>query len=299
MGFLLSLIGLSFSPEIGIATTIAMTVYFVGLIRTPLRKFSYCAFASALAIPVARVAFGRDYLGAIQSYSNAVSNFPIFPTVVVLVVLAAICVILPNLAVLGLRERTPVGSLGLAFTIVLGLGIPPALGRCDLVHICFNGVGVLLFLLALLTTLRNKWLYYALLCAYLLLFPFCELTGMLWLNGAQSLKTLHTGIFDALDADAIGISFARSPQAALNAVPSKPNGLDEQTTVSKRGNRSGLFVMSIVHRSQLQDWLDFEPRKRRSYGKPRYFSSDLSALLSYDKVGIPFGAMKTSIAFLR
>jgi hypothetical protein len=149
-------------------------------------------------VAAAIVSFSRGYLHATLSYSSSASCFPIFPTIAVCTFLVAACLILPNLAIIGLKQRTPVGSLGIAFTIVLGLGIPPALGRCDLVHLSLNGIGILMFALALLTSLPVRRLYYPLLYAYVLLFPSSELTGMLWLGYApMSLTALKTRISEA------------------------------------------------------------------------------------------------------
>ena len=198
LAFLLPLIALAFSPEAGIATTLAVTAYFLALIRSPQRMFSWCALGPALAVAAAIVSFSRGYLHAALSYSSSASCFPIFPTVAVCTFLVAACLILPNLAIIGLKQRTPVGSLGIAFTVVLGLGIPPALGRCDLVHLCLNGIGILMFALALLTSLPVRRFYYPLLYAYVLLFPSSELTGMLWLGyGPMSLNALKRRISDA------------------------------------------------------------------------------------------------------
>jgi hypothetical protein len=299
--FLLPLIALGFSPDAGISTTLAVTVYFLTLIRTPLRKFSYCALASVLAFAIALIAFGRDYLDSVRAYSSSVACFPIFPTVFVLLFLTAICVILSNLAIVGLRQQTPLGSLSLAFSIVLGLGIPPALGRCSLVYICLNGVGVLMFSLALLTTLRSKRFFYPLLCAYLLLFPLCNLAEHLWLGYARSsITALDTGILDILNADAVTISFVRPDDFAPKAIVPRSKDGDQPFIVTKTTTKlAGCMVVTVSHRSRLTSWLDLGERKRRTYAKPRYFSSDLLTLLTYDKLGTPFGGSEEIDRFLK
>jgi hypothetical protein len=149
-------------------------------------------------VAAAIFSFSPGYLHAARSYSSSASCFPIFPTAAVCTFLFAACLILPNLAIIGLKERTPMGSLAIALTIALGLGIPPALGRCDLVHLCLNGIGILVFALALVTSLPAKRFYYPLLYAYVLLFPSAGLVGMLWLGyGPMSLNALKRRISDS------------------------------------------------------------------------------------------------------
>jgi hypothetical protein len=300
--FLLPLMALAFSPDTGIATTLAMIVYFLTLIRTPLGKFSYCALATALSVVVALATFSRSYLNAIEAYSSSVACFPIFPTLALITFLAATFAILPNLAIIGLRDRTSLGSLSLAFTVVLGLGIPQVLGRCDLVHVCFNGIGVLLLSLSLVTTLASKRVSYAFLCGYLLLFPFSNLAAFLWLGYARlSYDTLRTGIFDRLGADAVNISFGRSEELTPDITIPGSSGMDEQFTISKRVTllRSRSLILTLFRGPQLQRSLDLEVGRRRSYGKPRFFPSDLSDLLKYEKVGTPFAVTEDMDRFLK
>lgn len=153
---LLPLGAMAFSPDAGIATTAALLAYFIALVRTPLRRYSLGALACGGAAALGLTAFGTAYLDSIRSYSSSVSALPVFPTLTVLVFLAAVFAIVPVFACLGLHLRTPAGSLALGMAIVLGLEVPPALGRCDLMHISWNGAGILLVALAVLTTGRRR-----------------------------------------------------------------------------------------------------------------------------------------------
>jgi len=191
-GLLLPCAALAFSPDAGIATVTALLLYFVALARTRFRRFSWCAAAPLLALPLARLLFGPDYLESVRAYSNSVAGFPVLPTPGVVACLLAVTAVLPSLAAAGLRNRTAAGALALALAVVLAVAFVPALGRCDLVHVSFNGAGVLLLAIAMVTTVRSARASRAVLGAYLILFPASTVTAMMWHSyGARVLQALH------------------------------------------------------------------------------------------------------------
>jgi hypothetical protein len=217
---LLPLAALVFSPDAGIFTTMALPAYFAALVRTPLRKYSLgavgCGGSAALGLTV----FGRAYLDSIRQYSNSVSAFPVFPTLTVLAFLGAAVIIVPAFARLGLRQPTPAGSLALGMAIALGLEIPPALGRCDLMHVSWNGAGVLLISLAALTTVGVKMpTYRAAVCGYLLIFPLSSFTAMTWHVYDETLvRFLRGGV-------------AHADHGAVTASPSETAAAQDRTSV--------------------------------------------------------------------
>jgi hypothetical protein len=103
-----------------------------------------------------------------------------------------------------------------------------------------------------------------------------------------------------MDADEISISFTRSAKPPpSDAVDERATADDKSVTVTRQLGRSGCLAVTISHRPHLQDSLDIDPRKRRSYWKPRYFEPDLRELLPYTKVGTPLGATEDIDRFLR
>jgi hypothetical protein len=259
---LLPLAALAFSPDAGIATTAALLAYFVMLVRTPLRKYSVGAMACGLAAALGLTAFGTAYLDSIRSHSNSVSAFPVFPTLTVLAFLSAVIAIVPAFVCLGLCQPTPAGSLALGMAIALSLEVPPALGRCDLMHISWNGAGMLLVALSALTAVKTtRAMHRMVLCGYLAIFPLSSLTAMMWHSyGEAVLRFLHG---NATHAEHEAVAASLTEPTSPRAVPGLVAGIHSP------------------------------------YAKPKHFSPDLQALLRYQKIGLPFGASEEIRRFLK
>jgi hypothetical protein len=260
---LLPLAALTFSPDAGITTTVALIAYFIALVRTPLRKYSLGAVLSGLSAALGLTLFGRAYLDSIRSYSSSVSAFPVFPTLTVIAFLAAVFVLVPALAALGLRQPTPAGSVALGMAIVLGMEVPPALGRSDLMHISWNGAGVLLVSFAALTTVNtSRFVYRAVVCGYLVVFPVSSLAAMTWHSyGEAVLRFLHVGA-------------AHSDHGAAATGP-------PTTAAAPTGHELASIPAHFP------------------FTKPKHFSPDLEDLLRYEKIGLPFGANEEIRRYLK
>ncbi len=267
--FVLPLAALAFSPDAGIATTAALLIYFATLLRTSVRKFSWGLAACGLAIAAGFLLFGRDYLDTITSHSNSAFSFPVFPSVAVVALLAAALLFLPSFVSASLHGNTPADSLLLGAVVALGLGIPAALGRCDLVHISFNGAGILLLSVAALTMIANTRLYRTALCGYVLVFPFATLAGMMGHSYGH-----------------VALQFVR--QRILHTSQSPPPAPITDTAQADT-------APSIT-------WppgFSIDGLNRAAYSKPKSFSPDLAVLLGYERVGIPLGAPEDVRRFLK
>ncbi len=137
------------SPEMGLAVVAAFGIYALGLTRTPRRRLAWGVLAVALCLPLAVLVFTRDYFHSILTYAGGGNNLPVFPTIHAIAYLGALLFLLPWLAVLAWRLRTPVGAMAAALLVLFGLQMIPALGRCDPRHVFMNGMGVFLLTLAL------------------------------------------------------------------------------------------------------------------------------------------------------
>ncbi len=153
---LLSLASLSLSPEIGLATGAGIVAFFAALAFTPLRRFSVVVAVPPLALVIAVLGLSVSYADGIFSVGGGANNFPVLPTLAILLHLAAACVILPRLGAIGVRERNRDGALAIALVAGLGLLFPAAFGRCDQGHVLFNGLGVLMLFLALAVRQPSK-----------------------------------------------------------------------------------------------------------------------------------------------
>lgn len=152
----LSLGSLSLSPEIGVSTVAGITAFFSVLYFTPLRRFSLVAFAPLVSLSIAVLAFSPHYTDGIFSVGAGANNFPVFPTLPILIHVAASCLILPRLGVLGIRERNQDGALAIGLVVGLGLLTPAVFGRCDSAHVLFNGLGILVLYLAAAVRYPNR-----------------------------------------------------------------------------------------------------------------------------------------------
>jgi len=125
LSFLLPLANLAVSPEIGIAVCIAILAYLIVLLRTSLRGLSIGIPFVAASLLASAFLFGSDYFRGMSSFTKGGANFPIFPSVFILIFLTAVFVILPPLAVIACTQKTVAGAAGAAFFFLFGLLIPP------------------------------------------------------------------------------------------------------------------------------------------------------------------------------
>jgi hypothetical protein len=185
VAMLLSLGSLSLSPEVGIATVAGITTFFATLIFTPFRRFSVVALAPVFSLGIAVLVFSVKYADGVLSFGSGANNFPVFPSAYILFFVAAGSLILPRLGVIGVRERNQNGALAMALVVALGMMIPGAFGRCDPLHVLFNGLGILILFLALAVQLPNRAAAALVVGAFVLIHP---IVGNRWLFGDQAFR---------------------------------------------------------------------------------------------------------------
>jgi hypothetical protein len=171
LALLVSLAALSVSPEVGVATVAGIALYFIFLFFTPLRRYAVVALSPFLSVALALLLFSVNYTEGLFSFGSGAHNYPVFPTPHILLLVAAACTILPTLAVIGFRKRSQQGALAIGLVVALGLLLPAAFGRCDQVHVLFNGLGVMVLLLTVAVQMRRKAVGAVIFGAFLVVHP--------------------------------------------------------------------------------------------------------------------------------
>ncbi len=139
------------SPELGLAMLMGACTF--GLLRAWQAGWSWLA---AAAVPLAVTAtllltLGRSYLVMAASFTHGALNLPVGPYPHTLVLLFALVWLVPfGLGrLLGLRDPFSARMLALYATSVAF--IPAALGRCDPLHVFFNGIGLMILSLVVIS----------------------------------------------------------------------------------------------------------------------------------------------------
>lgn len=132
---------LAISPEMGIASTVAVLGYgFILILRRSFQKAVACLLGAVAVFALTLVIF-PGYLDSVFAFSSGGSNFPIYPTLHNLCMVAVVLIVLPPLIVSALsnpaESRAP---LALALAVAGGMLLPAAFGRCDPGHVGINGL---------------------------------------------------------------------------------------------------------------------------------------------------------------
>lgn len=159
------------SLEIGVAALAAVGFYLV------LRREYYAVLGCGLAVPAVLSLAGIPYFAVLAEFAEGAGNFPIYPTLHVMLFLGLLALVLPQLAALEWTAQSRhKGIAGGLFALVL-INVPPALGRCDSGHIFFNGLTLLLIALAAAAKVRRPIARKGIIAAYAILFILIPLTS--------------------------------------------------------------------------------------------------------------------------
>jgi hypothetical protein len=159
--FLGELIQLAVSPEMGLAFGAGACFYGVSQWRQKGAPWMLAVAAPPLAGGIFLTITGRSYLDSITKFSNGTGNLIVEPLGYILLFLVAVVWLIPQMLAARFKRDQPDATL-MASLFVLSIGLlPPALGRCDLLHVFFNGAGI--YLLASVAvcsypkTIRELW----------------------------------------------------------------------------------------------------------------------------------------------
>jgi hypothetical protein len=163
-------INFAISPEMGVALTLALCVYFGWFLFCEERRLAILVLPVLAGAALTAFVFPRPYFDSILSFGKGGANFPIFPTIHILAFLAVAIWIFPRLGVFAVRDKSAAGPFCAGLAILCGMFILPATGRCDPGHIWINSVPILLIALAAASWLPKRWWYTAWV-GYFLIFP--------------------------------------------------------------------------------------------------------------------------------
>ena len=137
------LVELLISPELGLAMAVGVVVF--GLLRIWQGGWRWLAAAlfPLLVLGTFLLTFGRPYLRMAASFSRGALNLPVGPYPHILVYLFALVWLVPFGLGRLVRPGEPPSSRSLALYATSLAFVPAALGRCDPLHVLFNGMGVL------------------------------------------------------------------------------------------------------------------------------------------------------------
>ncbi|HEY5330173.1 MAG TPA: hypothetical protein VIJ79_09840 [Acidobacteriaceae bacterium] len=153
---------LGISPEQGFAFLVG-TVAFAGLQAWRSgAKWLLVAVAPVLGAGVFLLFAGRSYLCMLHSFAKGALSLPVAPYPHLLIFLFAVVWLVPFAIGESLGSSEPSG-VRMAACYALGIGLlPAALGRCDPLHVFFNGAGLLVLSLIAIRSRplaqRTAWL---------------------------------------------------------------------------------------------------------------------------------------------
>jgi hypothetical protein len=162
-GFFLPLLNFSISPEMGLALTISLVVYFLWFLLGPERRTALLALSVLAGFAVTATVFPRPYFDSLLSFGKGGANFPIFPTIHILLFLAAAIWVFPRLGIIAIRDKSAAAPFCAGLAFLCGLFFLPG-------HIWINSMALFLIALAAASWLRPKW-WYVVLGIYVVIFP--------------------------------------------------------------------------------------------------------------------------------
>ena len=168
--FFLPLLNYSLSPEMGLALTLGLCVYFFWFLFGPERRLALLAPLVLAGVGVTAFWFPRPYFDSMLSFGKGGANFPVLPTMHILSFLAVAIWAYPRLGLIAVREKSAAGPFCAAFAVLCGLFILPATGRCDPGHVWINSMGIFIVALAAMSWMKSRW-QYGLLGAYIIIYP--------------------------------------------------------------------------------------------------------------------------------
>lgn len=150
---------LALSPEMAIAMAMGIGAY--ALVLALRRDFTAAtAVAAGVVAPLALALLTVPaYLLSVLAFASGQMNFPIYPNLNNVALVAASLVVIPALmAAAVLRPADGRAPLAVALAVGAGMLLPAAFGRADPIHASFNGVVPTLLMFAAAAAAGRAWL---------------------------------------------------------------------------------------------------------------------------------------------
>ncbi len=133
---------LSISPELGLAFAAGACFYAICMVAKHGPSWIPVLIAPLVAAGAFLPVAGPNYLDSMRKYSHGDFNLIVEPLGYVILFLIAAVWLVPQMLAGAFRRRRPEAVLlASLFMVCLGL-LPPAFGRCDPLHLFFNGAGM-------------------------------------------------------------------------------------------------------------------------------------------------------------
>ena len=155
---LLVFFNLLISSEGGLVFGIACVIYFFLFLQFDGLKYAYLTALYCILLIFSFLILPKNYFLVVFSFSEGGNNFPVLPSIFMILYLFTILFPLSDFIILGYRRKDP---LQITFILICIGMMPAALGRCDPAHILFFGIGAfitsLIFFSKLYKSFFNKY----------------------------------------------------------------------------------------------------------------------------------------------
>ena len=178
------------SPEMGIAGTMGLGASSVVLLWSRQHtKAAACLLGIGIAVSLV-VLWNSEFLFGVKSFASGMGNFPIYPTVFNLTLVAAALFILPEIAcAIWQAPSHPISPMAAALAAAACTLMAAAMGRCDPYHVIYNEIILFTLLFPALAHLKKHggWLVRGWTVFYLLTFVIL-LQVFYWKETSSKLK---------------------------------------------------------------------------------------------------------------
>jgi hypothetical protein len=234
-------LALAISPELGIALAAGAAAYALIMTWRARSAWIFTGIVPVAAAIAFLAAVDQSYLDSVKSLARGRLNLIVEPVPYILIFVAAVVWLAPT-AVAERFHRTTDGSAMLASLYVASLALlPAAFGRCDPLHVAFNGLGIYLLSMIAASGMprRLRWLWAG-----------CVALALLWT------VLVNYSLFHMKPA--FHWAFYRSPKVVQNAALKLHGGLPGKDWFPQRIDISRLE--SYVGHSPVATpvWLPFE-----------------------------------------
>jgi hypothetical protein len=165
-GLLLLLGNILLSSDAGIAFALAWLGYGVVMVRYNIRVLAASIINLATAALLCWLFLPAAYYETLLRFSEGANNLPLLPAPHLVLYIVTLFVLVPPLLALSLRKRrtgdVPGAAICGALAVLCVVMAPGALGRCDLPHVLFYGMGAsMLLMIRLANTSSRAFAMYA------------------------------------------------------------------------------------------------------------------------------------------
>lgn len=154
--FLGELLQLAVSPELGAAFAAGACFYALCRTVTASRMYLIALAAPPLAIAAFLGITGSIYLASVSQFSQGCLNLIVEPLPYMLFFLYALVWLVPRMLGRMVKDGSPDAIPMVSLFVVSMTLVPAAFGRCDPLHVLFNGVGVYLLALVAVSTYSKR-----------------------------------------------------------------------------------------------------------------------------------------------